>query len=141
MARVTITDYVEAKHPNSMRWVDNEQHERYVRSGGLTPYKVCTVEVCGFEFIFHSVMQAELCLDYYSRKVQPTSRLPVHTENLGGDHWETQRWFEKLPMFLLENSKRERVIKALTRAIAEYSSYPGASTNTAKPAIWGAGDA
>jgi len=141
MAKVTIADYMEGEHPNPMRWVDNEQQERYQRSGGLAPYKVCTVEVCGFEFIFHSVMQAELCLDYYSRRIHPTSRLPVHTENLGGDHWETQRWFEKLPMYLLENSKRPKVIAALTRAIAEYRAYPGATTHKAKPAIWGASDA
>lgn len=141
MAKITIADYVEHKYPNHMRWVDNEQEERYQRSGGLAPYKVCSVEVCGFEFIFHSVMQIELCLDYYSRQPQPTSRLPVHTQNLGGDHWETQRWFEKLPMFLLEKSKRPKVIAALTRAISAYSACPGATTLTAKPAIWGARDA
>lgn len=141
MAKITIVDYVENAYPNHMRWVDNEQQERYQRSGGLTPYKVCLVEVCGFEFTFHSVVQIELCLDYYSQKTQPTSRLPVHTQNLGGDHWETQRWFEKLPMFLLEKSKRPKVIAALTRAISEYRACPGAVTHTVKPAIWSARDA
>jgi hypothetical protein len=119
-----------------MRWVDNEQFERYQKSGGLAPYKVCLVEVCAFQFIFHSVLQVELCLDYYSRQTQPTSRLPVHTQNLGGDHWETQRWFEKLPMFLLERSKRSKVISALKRAIVVYSAVPGAVTSTSRPAIW-----
>jgi len=136
MAKITITDYVENEYPNHMRWIDNEQQERYARSGGLAPYKVCLVDVCGFRFIFHSVMQIELCLDYYSRQPQPTSRLPVHTQNLGGDHWETQRWFEKLPMFLLEKSKRPRVLAALERALAEYSTAPGAITSTAKPEVW-----
>src|SRR4051812_17602127 len=104
MAKITITDFTEREHPNPMRWVDNAQEERYRSSEGLTPYKVCTVEVCGFQFIFHSVMQIELCLDYYSRKIHPTSRLPVYTEHHGAHHGETQRWFEKLPMRLLERS-------------------------------------
>ena len=136
MAKITIVDYVEDTYPNHMCWIDNEQHGRYQRSAGLAPYKVCLVEVYGFEFIFHSVMQIELCLDYYSKKTQPTSRLPVHTQNLGGDHWETQRWFEKLPMFLLEKSKKAKITTALTRAVSEYSACPGAITGTAKPAIW-----
>ena len=136
MAKITIVDYVENQHPNHMRWIDNEQQERHIRSGGLAPYKVCLVEVCGFQFLFHSLMQVELCVDYYSMQIQPTSRLPVHSENLGGDHWETQRWFEKLPSFLLEKSKRPKVIAALQRAAVEYSKVSGAITRTAKPAIW-----
>ncbi|MGC4061389.1 MAG: hypothetical protein QM749_11325 [Aquabacterium sp.] len=136
MAKITITDYVLSEHPNHMGWIDNEQKVRHEKSDGLAPYKVCLVEVCGFQFIFHSIMQIELCIDYYSRTVQPTSRLPVHTQNLGGDHWETQRWFEKLPMFLLEKAKRPKVIAALEKARTKYSEIPGARTSTPKPAIW-----
>jgi hypothetical protein len=136
MAKVRVVDYAPAEHQNHMRWVDDEQRKRYEHSGHLVPYKVCTVEVCGFQFVFHSLMQVELCLDYYSRKVQPTSRLPVHTQNLGGDHWETQRWFEKLPLVLLENSKRPKVIAALQRALREYGAHPEAKTSTPKPALW-----
>lgn len=33
------------------------------------------------------------------------------------DHWEVQRWFERLPMDLLEESKRVKVVKALRRAL------------------------
>lgn len=124
-----------------MRWVDNEQMERHERSGGLSPYKVCLVDVCGFQFGFHSVLQIELCLAYYQRGIHPTSRLPVYTKNLGGDHWETQRWFEKLPMVLLEKSKRPKVIAALTRALAEYRVEPGAITSTQKPPLWGNAEA
>lgn len=136
MARITIIDYVQNEYPNHMRWVDNEQLERYQRSGGLTDYKVCLVEVCSFQFVFHSVMQAELCLAYYSRAIHPTSMLPVYTQNLGGDHLETQRWFEKLPMFLLSKSKRPRVVAALTRAVEDYRAHGCAVTGTAMPDIW-----
>ena len=33
------------------------------------------------------------------------------------DHWEIQRWFEQLPMYLLEELKRVKVVKALERAL------------------------
>ena len=136
MARITIADYDAYAYPNHMRWVDNEQFDRYQKSGGLAPYKVCVVDVCAFRFVFHSVMQVELCLEYYSRKIHSTSRLPVYTQNLGGDHWEMQRWFERLPMFLLEGPKRLKVVSALKRAIAVYRAVPGAITSTPRPAIW-----
>jgi hypothetical protein len=136
MAKITIEDYVHDKHPNHMWYVDNAQLERQKHSGGLIPYKVCLVEVCGFQFIFHSVMQAELCLEYYLKEHQPSSRLPVYTENLGGDHHETQRWYEKLPVRLLEKSKRPKVIKALTNAVAEYEKFSGAVTGTERPTLW-----
>ena len=119
-----------------MWYIDNEQFVRYKHTGGLTPYKVCVVDVYGFQFIFHSTVQVELCLDYYSRKIHPSSRLPVYKEYLGGDHWETQRWFEKLPLFLLEKIKRQKVIATLARALDEYRRHPGTITGTQKPNIW-----
>jgi hypothetical protein len=33
------------------------------------------------------------------------------------DHWECERWLEKLPLFLREEPKRQRVIKALHNAL------------------------
>jgi len=33
-------------------------------------------------------------------------------------HGEAQRWFERLPMHLLEEPKRRKVLEALTRAFA-----------------------
>ena len=136
MAKIAIEDFNQKAHPNPMWYVDNEQFNRYRRSAGLTPYKVCVVEVCGFQFIFHSAMQLELCLDYYSRQTRPSSRLPVYKENLGGDHWETQRWFEKLPLYLLENAKRPKVVATLERALLAYRQQPGAVTATPKPSLW-----
>jgi hypothetical protein len=32
--------------------------------------------------------------------------------------WEIERWFERLPMYLLEEPKRRKVVKALTKALA-----------------------
>jgi hypothetical protein len=74
-----------------------------------------------------------MCLDYYSKEHQPSSRLPVYDENLGGDHFEAQRWFEKLPQYLLEKPKRARVVAALEKALKEYSRVPEAETGTRVP--------
>jgi hypothetical protein len=32
--------------------------------------------------------------------------------------WEVERWFERLPMYLLENPKRLKVVDALGKALA-----------------------
>jgi hypothetical protein len=59
--------------------------------------------------------QLDMCLDYYSKKIHPSSR--INGAQFGGaDHWEVQRWFERLPMYLLEEPKRIKVIRALTTA-------------------------
>lgn len=86
----------------------------------LIPQFVYFVSVCSFTFEFHSLEQIEICLEYYSEKIHPSSRLPVYTQNLGGDHWGTLRWFERVPMYLLEEPKRQRVVKALTRALEKF---------------------
>ena len=128
MSRIKIVPFDPKAHRNPMQYVDDAQAKQHWRAPSLSGYKVCLVTVCGFTFTFHSVAQIQLCLDYYSREHHPSSRLPVYSENLGGDHNETQRWFEKLPQFLLEKSKRSRVVQTLQRALEEYTKVPGAET-------------
>jgi hypothetical protein len=132
MARITIEEFDATSHGNPMWYIDDAQRERHNRAPTLVPYKVCLVDVCGFTFVFHSLLQLRLCLEYYSQDLQPSSRLPVYDKNLGGDHWESQRWFEKLPQYLLEKPKRSKVVAALTKALVEYSRIPGAETETPK---------
>jgi hypothetical protein len=83
-----------------------------------------------------SVTQLELCFEYYRRRHHPTSRLPVETGYYGGDRGETQRWFDKLPNYLLEKAKRPKVVSALERALVEYRRQEGAETGTAKPTLY-----
>jgi hypothetical protein len=135
MARITIEDYDSTRHMNSMWYIDDAQRERYFRAPTLTPYKVCLVDVCGFTFVFHSLLQLRVCLEYYTQEHHPSSRLPVYTENLGGDHNEMQRWFEKLPQFLLEKGKRAKVVAALERGLEEYSKHATAETGTERKAL------
>lgn len=135
MARITIEDFDATRHGNPMWYIDDAQRERYLRAPTIVPYKVCLVDVCGFTFVFHSLPQLRLCLEYYLQAHQPSSRLPVYDKNFGGDHWETQRWFEKLPQYLLEMPKRTKVVAALKKALDEYFRVPGAETGTPKKTL------
>jgi hypothetical protein len=90
----------------------------------LIPSYAFTVHVASFRFGFGSIQQLKECIDYFSRKTHPSSRIPakVLAAGLGEDWrelrgWDVERWFERLPMYLLEEPKRQKVIKALTRAL------------------------
>jgi hypothetical protein len=90
----------------------------------LAPKHVIVVQVASFTFRFESVEQLRKCIGYYEQKIHPSSRVSaVELEKqLGSDWrdqrgWEVERWFERLPMYLLEEPKRQKVLKALTRAL------------------------
>ena len=85
----------------------------YWRAKTLEPHKVIFVRVVGFTFEFHSAEQIRACLAFYAEKFHPKGRLEID----GGDHWEFQRWFERLPLFLREEPKRIKVIAALEEAL------------------------
>jgi hypothetical protein len=79
------------------------------------PCDVWQVKVCSFTFSFTAMEQLDACLDYFSKKIHPSSR--INGSQFGGaDHWELQRWFERLPKYLLEEPKRLKVIRGLTSA-------------------------
>jgi hypothetical protein len=84
----------------------------------LLPQETWFVRACSFTFAFHSREQLEACLAYYRRKIHPSSLIPAETLG-GGDHWEFQRWFERLPAYLLEEPKRKKVVAALSRALVQ----------------------
>jgi hypothetical protein len=128
MARITIENYDPLRHRNPMCYIDDAQRKRHHRAPTIVPCKVCLVTVCGFTFTFHSMLQLRVCHEYFTRVHHPSSRLPVYSGDYGGDHWETQRWYEKLPQYLLEKPKRTKVIAALNRALAEYGRVPEAET-------------
>ena len=65
------------------------------------------------------------CIKYYEKKARPSSRIAAKTlaadleedwRELRG--WDVERWFERLPMYLLEEPKRQKVLKALCTALA-----------------------
>ena len=81
------------------------------------------VRVASFTFRFSSLKQLKDCLAYYEAKKHPSSRVPEpKLASLVPDwrsqrSWEIERWFERLPMYLLEEPKRQKVVKALSEAL------------------------
>jgi hypothetical protein len=91
----------------------------------LKPSEVITVRVASFVFRFGSVEQLKRCLAFFEKKIHPSSRISsrVLAADLGEDwrklsRWDVERWFERLPMYLLEEPKRQKVLKALSKALA-----------------------
>jgi hypothetical protein len=118
MARIWSEPYEPSKHRNPMGSEAGSPPgiARQQKHGALDPHCVYFVQVEGFTFEFHSVDQARACLDFYRRKIPPTSR--VSSSEIGSaDHWEMQRWFERLPGELRRDSKRTRVVAALEQAV------------------------
>jgi hypothetical protein len=110
------------------------------QTGGnmLVPQMSFFVEVCGFTFKFRSIAHLRETLAFYRQKTHPSSRLPDpdwvsreaqrdpkgYRESIDAfiraEHDVMQRWWEKVPLYLQENGKRERVIKALECALKEF---------------------
>jgi hypothetical protein len=86
------------------------------RDEHLDPGWALFVTVCGFTFEFWSADEIEAALRFYREKVHPARRMPTW-----GEHDVTQRWYERAPQHLQANGKRERVVKALERALREFA--------------------
>jgi hypothetical protein len=112
MAKIWSEPFDGLKHQNQMQEVESSTSDFY-RAPSLLQRPVYFVQVCSFTFQFHSVKQIQACLDFYAKKIQPSSRRDIGS----ADHWECERWFERLPLFLREEPKRQRVIKALRDAL------------------------
>jgi hypothetical protein len=98
--------------------------ERHDGKASLLPQHVIVVRVASFAFRFENVERLRECIKYYEKKTRPSSRVAAKTlaAQLGEDWrelrgWDVERWFERLPMYLLEEPKRQKVLKALSRAL------------------------
>ena len=68
-------------------------------------------------FRFESLPQLERAIAYYERKILPSSIIPKEKfHDYGGFSGEAHRWYERLPLFLREEPKRRKVVKALRAA-------------------------
>jgi hypothetical protein len=99
-----------------LKWLDG--------SASLIPRHVIVVRVASFTFRFGTIEQLRECLKYYQKKTRPSGRISAKTmaADIGEDWrelrgWEVERWFERLPMYLLEEPKRQKVIKALSKTL------------------------
>lgn len=121
MSKHWIEKFDEMKHRNKM-WGDgiNPPENRHK---SLDPYDVFFVRECGFTFEFHSLEQLKVFKDYFSKKIHPSTRIPEkELWKYGGDHEEMQRWFERLPKGLRKDTNRQRIVKALEKALTDFSS-------------------
>jgi hypothetical protein len=118
MAKIWKEKYDWSKHQNKMYF---EGDDNNYPSNNIEVKWIYFVKECSFVFEFHSIGQLKECQKYYSKKVRPSSIIPEKDLHLyGGDQSETQRWFERLPMKLLKEKNRIRVLKALNNAIIEF---------------------
>ncbi|HEX9996478.1 MAG TPA: hypothetical protein VGB45_04985 [Abditibacterium sp.] len=92
------------------------------RPNPLVPDWIYFVEVCSFTFTFSSRKHIEKYLAHFSQKIHPSSADgATHGSYSHGDHWERQSCFDELPLYLFEEPKRLKVVKALTRALVEFA--------------------
>ena len=104
--------YTQGHHGNAMNGCEAPGFEERSDYDNIREQWVYFVESCGFTFQFLNLAQLDECLRYYETKIPGSTR-----ENIGAaDHWEVQRWYERLPLRLREESKRLKVIKALSNA-------------------------
>ena len=107
-----------------MARISKLQVTRQDGKASLAPRHVIVVRVASFAFRFETVERLRECIKYYEKKTRPSSRIAAKTlaADLGEDWrelrgWDVERWFERLPMYLLEEPKRQKVLKALSRAL------------------------
>ncbi|WP_343635188.1 hypothetical protein [Fluviicola sp.] len=74
------------------------------------------VRECSFTFQFASIDQLKVAKAYFSMKVHPSTK----RFNNGLEHY-WQSWFERLPAGLIRGTKRVRILKALEKALQEFS--------------------
>ena len=129
MALIWTEVYDPKKHADKMydaSHIPAVPRERYWRDPTLQRYPVYFVRVCGFTFEFHSLEQLEVCLKFFSQKSRPSSRIAFSAadKQIHWLHWVAQRWFERLPMYLLEERRRVRIVTALKKALAQFQKVP-----------------
>ena len=121
MARIWKEQFDPAKHQNRMRGVEGVKPD-YFRAPTIVRVSIYFVCVCSFTFEFHSIAQIEMTHAYYARKIHPSRRVDISKLCPGFEHWEAQRWFEQLPLYLREEPKRIKVIAALEKALKMFKS-------------------
>jgi len=126
MARIWSEDFDPARHRDKMAGIAGVPTDEFWKAPTLQRYPVYFVKVGRFTFEFHSIQQLRACLAYYEKKIRPSSRRRFTEEDrkIMWLHWVAQRWFEKLPMYLLEEKNRLLVVKALTEALRQFEKKP-----------------
>jgi hypothetical protein len=84
---------------------------------GLVIQELICVNVCSFTFKFYGIDEIREYIAFYEKKTHQSSILPIPPGSDSFFHWHSQRWYERLPLYLQEESKRIKVLKALRKAL------------------------
>jgi len=125
MAQFWVETYEPKRHSNKMHdftRLPGVPTEQYSRAPTLQRYPIYFVRVCNFTFEFHSLQLLKACLIFFSKKVRPSSMIKFSAADrrIHWLHWVCQRWFERLPMHLLEERRRVRIESALRKAFEKF---------------------
>ena len=107
-----------------MARISKEPRTMHDGKASLLRRDVIIVRVVSFTFRFTTIEELRECIKFYQQKTRPSSRVAAKTyeAEFGQDWrslrgWDIERWFERLPMYLLEEPKRQKVLKALCKAL------------------------
>jgi len=122
MATIWSEMFDPRKHSDAMWPVPGVPQGDHWRTASLQTHTVYFVRVCSFTFEFHSIQQLEECLRFFTQKIRPSGRRDVHDfdPDPGLIHSLSQRWHERLPMYLLEERRRVPIAKALRQALQRF---------------------
>jgi len=98
-------------------------HEGTLVVGEKNSQWIYYVTVCRFTFTFFSIEMIRDYIDYYSRKILPTSRFHNSSPFSNGPAasvGDGQSRFERLPGKFRKESKRIKVKEALKKALVEF---------------------
>src|SRR5262245_44471401 len=123
MAKIWWEPYTGQSNPMLNEAGETPGHQRYWRAKTLEHPRVLFVRVAGFTVVFHPVEQLQACLEFYRQKLHPSSRSAERADAVSSGEilWRlhVQRWYERLPLYLREEPKRQRVVAALEAAMRE----------------------
>src|SRR6266853_1638989 len=97
------------------RFGDREMNSLPSRARGLVVQEFICVNVCSFTFRFESKDEISEYISFFEKKTHPSSRLPIPNGADSFYRWHSQRWYERLPMYLQEEEKKQKVLKALRK--------------------------
>jgi hypothetical protein len=67
-----------------------------------------------------SLGQVRECLAYFEQRLHPSSRVDIG----GADHWEVQRWYDRIPGHLKSDRDRPEVVRALKALLSDGERCP-----------------
>jgi len=122
MARIWTETFNPKRHADKMR-----DASRPVEGPLPQRYPVYIVATLGFTFEFHTIQQIEVCLRFFSQKVRPESMMQFldSDRHIFELHAVSPRWFQELPLPLLEEHRRLEIAAALTKALRRFRAGTG----------------